>query len=389
MWLSISLLLIGVGVALDILVPYPVDATSLADAPDGALFLAWIEGRGARADAWFAIVRIPGLGSLKAIRLNANVGKAFQGAEEDASIIIDGKGGVIVTWMELHPGGNARIFATRSSDGGRTFSAPIPVSHRTQVSYRKGHRAVLASGIIYMAWIEGEDLYLTRSLDGGRTFEPERAIARKICDCCAPSLAMDERERLYIAFRNNNRNIRNIVLMYSDDKGQTFSRRVPVADGDWLLNGCPISGPALAIFRGEVLVTWMDMRDGKPKLYLARSNSRGERFGRNEIISPPSSEAPNHPTLVAEDDGTLHLAWEDAAAGAVYYQRREAGAQAWQTPIDVAGASGISGHRNPEMPRMKLLAPGVLMVVWQGEEKNRRKVYWAFVKDNRVTADIP
>ena len=56
---------------------------------------------------------------------------------------------------------------------------------------------------------------------------------------------------MYIAFRNNDNNLRDIWLTRSTDGGDSFSSAFDVDETDWIVSACPSNGPHFAIVDDE------------------------------------------------------------------------------------------------------------------------------------------
>ena len=109
-------------------------------------------------------------------------------------------GGVLVaTWTEY----DGPLWVSRSSDGGRSFSAPQRLaggSHEPPA--RAPALAVGAAGTVYLAWTVGEvasaDIHLARSVDGGRSFSRPERVATTPGYSDAPKLAVDATGTLHL-----------------------------------------------------------------------------------------------------------------------------------------------------------------------------------------------
>jgi hypothetical protein len=128
-------------------------------------------------------------------------------------------GTVLVTWTQtLDVPYTGLIRFSRSTDGGKSFSAPVSLNDDGLVT---GHRfdalAVTPSGDVLVAWIDKRDLeralsegteyagaaiYTASSHDGGRTFEPNRKLKDHVCECCRLSFAFDADGKAALLFRD-------------------------------------------------------------------------------------------------------------------------------------------------------------------------------------------
>ena len=96
---------------------------------------------------------------------------------------------------------------SRSTDGGKTFSAPVTVNdNREVISHRFETLGVNDRGQVFLAWLDKRDLsaaakrgekyagaavYYAVSDDGGASFRPNVKVADHSCECCRVAMAMD------------------------------------------------------------------------------------------------------------------------------------------------------------------------------------------------------
>jgi hypothetical protein len=105
-------------------------------------------------------------------------GPLLSGLCFNPEVLVDGRGAVHVMWM-TGPSG-CSILAVDSSDGGRTFCAPVTVAEGV-IGLQEGlpetapATCITESGVAVCAWAEDREgrarIYHRRSLDAGRTWE--------------------------------------------------------------------------------------------------------------------------------------------------------------------------------------------------------------------------
>jgi len=274
---------------------------------------------------------------------------------------------VWLTWVQASPAtaenplglapGDNPVMVARSTDGGRTFSAPAPVSDGSK---RIIQPTIVASvgGVVTVAGLDlGDDVLnyeaahdgqtppdpglrwrvvAWTSLDGGVTFGPTSTVAGDLivpqlilADLGpTPGLAADPRDgRLYAAWDAGRGPSRDCYVASSDDGGRTWSAPVRVGplDGSQLL-------PAVAVAPdGRVDVAFYDRsRDPQDRLQevvLASSFDGGRTF-RWARVSDVASDSRvglgaqqgvpvpgDHLGLLAMEDRALVL-WADTSRGA-------------------------------------------------------------------------
>jgi hypothetical protein len=214
-------------------------------------------------------------------------------------------GTLFVSYVDLEGVGNtpANLWLSTSADGGRTLSEPVRVAGRLTFQPRV---AVDRDGVVYITWLRAADVGLfrllggpnpvvvSRSTDGGQTFSdpvPVSDPGRERVGAASP--VIDSRGNLvvlYQDFRGDRRDFENLegppaeepfalVVTRSDDGGRTFSPGVEV-DFDLVPSGRFVvflpPFPSLAAGPDDALfVTWADARNGDDDVFLRRSTDGG------------------------------------------------------------------------------------------------------------------
>jgi hypothetical protein len=193
---------------------------------------------------------------------------------------------------------------------------------------RSQHQPAIAAGsdgTIYAVWHSfpktGEKpatpVFLARSTDGGKTFESQRRIdtydsaatARGVgsCNCCQPTIFTDGARNVYVAYRIDSADIRDIFLVKSTDRGATWSRAMRVSSGMWRFNACPGTGPRGFARNDTVYLTWMDNRENRtyPSVYVSRSTDAGMTFGPDVLVDTAAS----FPAISVDNSGRVFVLW--------------------------------------------------------------------------------
>jgi hypothetical protein len=207
-------------------------------------------------------------------------------------------GAVLATWTEY----DGPLWASRSSDGGRTFSRPLQLAGGgRRPAARAPSLALAPDGTVWLAWTEGSrpgaDLQLARSGDGGRTFDRPRAVAPSPAFSDAPSLAVDARGVLHLAWAESGGGpfeAHRIQITRSADGGRSFEApRVltPTLPAPFVGAGYPV----LAVDRsGTVLVAcelFEHPRQRSRGIALLVSADGGSQFGEPAVV--PGSVDPD------------------------------------------------------------------------------------------------
>jgi hypothetical protein len=249
--------------------------------------------------------------------------------------------------------------------------------------------AVSGDGRVYVAWLDernvvapkpskggpvhmhsesNREIFFTSSDDGGRTFSPNRKVAGEVCPCCKTSLAVGEDGRVYAGWRQVlPGNFRHIAVSSSTDGGLSFSPAAVVSDDRWELQGCPVSGPALAAGAdGSLRVLWYTAGEaGKPGLYWSESHDGGRTFSQRRVLAETGGHGT--PALLKGEGGTLTAVWEgaDGASSAAMTARFDGDGR-------VATASVVAG--GGELPAAAEAA-GQLFVAYVGKDGEEHGIW--------------
>jgi hypothetical protein len=245
--------------------------------------------------------------------------------------------------------GNITIW--RSVDHGKTWSRSGVVNDVPGAA-REGFHAIAedAKGNLTVVWLDlrvkGTSLYSSRSSDGGRTWSKKVLVyaspSGTICECCAPSLAIDDRGQTTVMWRNVLDGSRDLYMTTSPD-GVTYGPVRKMGTGTWKLNACPMDGGGLVIQAGQPVSAWR--RDGD--IFLAQPGKQEQRIAsgkdvsitntkkglyvawsngsRLEVLSPGATKPAlltaegAFVNLVALPDGSVLAAWE--ADGSIHVER--------------------------------------------------------------------
>jgi len=255
---------------------------SLAVDKNAAVHVAWLDGRNAQAEP--AGAPATGHAGHKGMRQDLFQAVSWpDGTRSETRVATDvcfccktgvataPDGTVYVAWRHIYPPNLRDMAVARSSDGGRTFGAPVRVS---------------------------EDGW---ALDG--------------CPDDGPSIAVDSRGVLHIAWPTlvpGSASGKGIFYSYSGDGGRTFAARVR------LDAGAGAAHPQLAVGGDRVVVVW-DQSDGQRRIHSRTISGDPKAASWTPVLGQPtvlSGEQPAvYPVVAITPTATL-VAWtEEAKAG--------------------------------------------------------------------------
>jgi hypothetical protein len=231
-------------------------------------------------------------------------------------------------------GKDGDVLAFRSEDQGRTWTGPVLVND-VQDSAREGLHAMAAGpdGELCCVWLDlrhrKTEVMASRSMDDGRTWSPNVLVYRSpdgsVCECCHPSVALDDRGHLHVLWRNSLAGKRDMYTSVSSDGGATFGPAAKLGSGTWPLDACPMDGGAIAVADRSVATVWRrgaevflvegQQPERRLGLFAAWLTKRGESL----LLLKPGAKQPiplaphaADPVIAAapQGRGPLVAAWE-------------------------------------------------------------------------------
>jgi len=190
--------------------------------------------------------------------------------------------------------GDVRAF--RSKDQGRTFSEGLKITDSPNAA-REGFGAVASDRHqkLFCVWPDMRngkmEIWGASSTDGGKTFSANIRIykspAGAICPCCHPSVTFGPDGKIYVMFRNDIDDHRDMYLARTDDGGKTFSPAQKLGNGTWKFNACPMDGGSIAV-TDRVLTVWRRESD----IFVSDPNEPETRLGAGmqPVISPDTAQ---------------------------------------------------------------------------------------------------
>lgn len=320
------------------------------------------------------------------VRVNDMAGEVSSHGESSPQMQIRTRSEFYVVWQTRRGEGSALRFA-RSMNWGESFSKAVDLdpSGSSQAFFTMD---VSPKGEVYIAWLDGRDrgkgrmgtsaVYLTRSRDKGLSFEKPVRVSLDVCPCCRPSIGFGGDGAVYLSWRGVlENNVRDIFVAASQDGGASWGPGTRVAEDNWVLNGCPHSGAALASIGKRLFIAWHAVRDKKVTLSLAYSDDGAKTFSRRVMLAEDVLDA-NHPYMRSVG-GKLGIVFQGRPVAkqqgwapiSVYY--READAEARLSPLQTVGqANGSASY-----PVFAFEEPERLFLVWTEPNKEDKVVVLA------------
>ncbi|OQK16449.1 hypothetical protein AU255_00635 [Methyloprofundus sedimenti] len=282
----------------------------------------------------------------------------------------------------------------RSTDGGRSFSAPVDVAAAdgVETSAEATHLVITPDGTVIVAWLDYRDAFaraklpedqrpedkrylnsddpkvqlrLARSTDGGLSFGPSIMIAASASERSRVALAVGPDGVLYSAwrakldqFKGSYDAVRDVLVSASSDGGATWSSPVKVHDDRFKAGDCPEITLGIGVdSKGRLHVAWYTGTSVRPGVYYAVSADQGRHFSKPLALLTAAWVPYADVKLAVDGSDAAWIAFED--------HRNEHGERVVMVRIDVQGLLSQPrswlGH-SPDIAARE----GAATLVWAG-----------------------
>lgn len=240
----------------------------------------------------------------------------------------------------LQPGSVSAILVSRSNDGGRTWTTPLPLIVDVGPDFFNDKESIAAdptdSRYVFASWDRlrrnnGGPTFFARTTDGGMTWE----AARSIHD---PGSTSQTINNIPIVLRSDgtllnfftridvvdNRNVSTLQIMRSPDKGMTWGEPITISPQQAIgvtdpENGTPVRDAALlasiaASRTGQLALVWQDSRFSggmRDAIAFSRSFDGGLTWTTPVRVNRDPLVQAFVPTVAFRDDGTIGVTYYD------------------------------------------------------------------------------
>ena len=296
-------------------------APGLSVGSAGDVFLTWAtpkagEGTMFAADLVLARSQDGGTKFSPPVRANDD-GKAINHTFEQVLVVGDD---VYLAWLDNRnkdKSGAAAIFAC-SRDGGKTIEKNLTIDGMACPCCRPSV-ALAPDGTLWVAWrktFEGDvrDIVLARSTDRGRTFSAPILVhqdgwAFPACPHRGPSLGFDRIGRLYLGWYTEGTDEQpRLLFTTSDDQGKTFS---PPQSLHTSTTSLPDQLRMAVHPDGAVFAVWEEVTGVRKRVVLRISKDRGASFEPVQVLSEGAKA--ETPTVAVHEKGAVAVAWTEHA----------------------------------------------------------------------------
>lgn len=307
---------------------FPASCPYMSRTPSGTWVMSWIRQDSGQTMMWFARFQDSSMSFGPPTPVPPSRGVEPHG-ENMPKLVFSGDGRVLAMYGVKTPRPDnpytGTVYYCWSTDEGAHWTKPVPLFKSAQsFDQRYFDIAVLPSGRVGAVWLNnsepsGSTLYFATAGPDG-IFGPGKAIARHTCQCCRTDLLADSSGTIHVAWRAIlGDTVRDMEYCRSIDSGRTFSDPVRISPDNWVVSGCPHTGPSMAENAEGVHFAWFTMGGGGG-VYYTRTPDKGGHFLPRDPVSQVTSA--RHPQIAGLPDGDLALVWDEGAGPATAPHQR-------------------------------------------------------------------
>jgi hypothetical protein len=366
---------------------------------DGTIYVSWFDRA---ADIYFTRSTDGGTTFVPEVRVSKGISTNSYTSllQRTPQFAVDTRGNIHLIWMEDRINGQTDIWYSRSTDQGGTWSAPASIMDANDsAKYPQDFPAIAIDSAdnIYVAFLDFRGglnrseqythLFMIKSLDGGATWSnpvnalryPDPITNAGTCQCCKIDIEASREGHLYIAFRSDINNRRDIWAVRSMDGGASWDPAILVQSGVWTLPDCPTTGPNIVLDRNENLhLTWRDARDNSKKsiAYYSMLRFGDSTVFPNKALTNGADPSTNWPDIALSGTGVIYTAYQAAAAGgksSILYNYSTDGGNTWQAGGSISGPATA----DQSLVTIETAVEGRLYAVWQDARNDAADIFFS------------
>jgi hypothetical protein len=357
--------------------------SSLSTAPDGTVYLSWLEAASEREDLW----------TLRFSRLEASAKRWstpqtiargenwFVNWADFPSVTPLSNEILMAVWFVENPSGDSsghgagyRAEYSLSEDRGATWRTPQATTGESAVTEFTTVLALHDNSRALVAWLDGRQrqggghhhghddggaqaLYAQTLLAHG----PDQLVDARVCDCCQLSLVRVGQDAL-LAYRGRSIDeVRDIRL--ARWRNGTWEKPRSLHEDGWKIAACPVNGPRLSARGDDVLAVWFTAAEDNPRVWMKFSRDGAETFGEAQRVDLGRPQGRVDALFLA--DGTGVVTWLEAngrlaneKTGGIYLRRIAADGSLGEAKLVAASTTA----RASGFPRIAALGNGCILL---------------------------
>jgi hypothetical protein len=222
----------------------------------------------------------------------------------------------------------------------------------------------------FITWLDGRNT-IEKTLDGHHKpmtirfaeitnkgdIVNESELDEAACDCCQTSIAMTNNGPIVVYRDRDEKEVRDIYTIRNING--VWEEPSPLHNDGWIINGCPVNGPKVAVNSKNLAVAWFTVVDNNPIVNVSFSKTNGDSFGTPFKLN--DHDAIGRVDVAFLNNEEVIVSYMEVDDIATYLRIKKISIDGKVSkPITV---SKIDGGRNTGVPQLEILN-NEIFIVW-------------------------
>lgn len=284
---------------------------------------------------------------------------------------------VYVGWEGTIPDvdSTVHIFFAKSTDGGKSFSAPLDFGPSVNP------RLAVDQNNVYLAWDGGDDLMFTRSTDYGASFDDAINLSDNPGYSAWSTIMVAPRTGyVYVTWMDVATGFTDVYFRRSIDNGSNFEPIVNVSDNEWE------SGiPDMAVHGNNVYIVWSEERNSNFEVILSRSKDGGVSF--EQPINISKNPQTSWEATVAAYREKVFVGWVNYSDDGSSFDTFVAKSSNWGGRF--GSSTNLSSNDGDSMFINSAISRGHYYIGWTDDSLGNFDLFFSRAKDDESASPSP
>jgi len=185
----------------------------------------------------------------------------------------------------------------------------------------------------------------------------ESELDAAACDCCQTSIAATNKGPIVVYRDRSDQEVRDIYSVRNVNG--VWKDPNPVHNDGWIINGCPVNGPKVAVKSKNLAVAWFTASDDNPRVNVSFSKTNGDSF--NTPLKVNDHSAIGRVDVAFLNDNEVIVSYMEVDDIKAYLRIKKVSVNGEVSePITI---SEIDGGRNTGVPQLEVIN-NEIFIVW-------------------------
>ena len=185
----------------------------------------------------------------------------------------------------------------------------------------------------------------------------ESELDEAACDCCQTSIAITNNGPIVVYRARSEKEVRDIYSVRNING--VWEDPSPVHNDGWIINGCPVNGPKVAVNSKNLAIAWFTVSNDNPLVNVSFSKTNGDSFGTPLKVN--DHDAIGRVDVAFLNDEEVIVSYMEIDDIGTYLRIKKVSVNGKVSkPITI---SKIDGGRNTGVPQLEIIN-NEIFIVW-------------------------